>query len=1277
MSARNLRDMLLGRMMTASRRALALLLLATLIVPLTASQINPQTERGGFDAAGEWQPRQSLEIHDEWWQDWSRDKNGDKIDDRISWLLNQPPEIYEGWWKMADSGYARVFVDYDHHPSSADVSALEELGAVVTMRPLFLDSLIANVPIHLIHPLSPIFDLSGVVMLEDLGLAETHMNEAAPNMGVTEVWSNYGYDGTGVTIAVLDTGVRGDHEGLNDMDDEITLGCDQPDPDPFNPEPILIDCDPKISAFYDAVITDSEQPARESYDSGTHGSHVAGIAAGTGGGQESPDGSRYIGAAPGAWIVNILACCDGDIQDIIEGAQWAIQNKDSRGIDILTSSLGEQQLEFHFDNDGSSAWSQQMDAVAASGIITFLSAGNEFGGATFAGCNTIDSPGDANLPITVASLDKDLGLAIYSSRGYTSDGRVKPDVSTIGSNIMAPDAATSDGYTSKSGTSMATPLMAGIAALMVEANPDITHDQVKAIISADSIERDVQLLDDPGFNDCSILETRPDNEFGYGQADPLRFVESAGAIDPSLNVSMDVTTLQEIGNESRVYGISNGGAPGVGYVQVKVGGGEWQQAADLSSAGDWSTWNVKLNPHSESGNSTIYSRLVISEDRMSPVDARRVVLIDGQSQSGDGAGGQTTMGPYVFLIPFLATLALLGWTALREDWVNTTPVKKKDDEDKEESDELGSDPFSGGLASVRAFTSEMMQGGPLTENKARRIFTLCILYFAQGLPWGFASVTFAAYLVDNGVAIGDVAILFATVALPWTFKWIWGPVVDAVNIPRYGARRQWVLIAQTGMVVTLATLLLVPDLNAEIELVTRLLFVHNIFASLQDVGTDALAVEILEPNEVAKANGFMFAAKRAGIIVGGAVLGVAVTKIGISGVIVIQLALLSTILMVPLWMVEKPGVKLFPWSKAEADGISFGDIPLDSETSEDEESEPWNNEERFMLAKKIGYTLDSTKITASAFMAVIGITIWLIGFAIDVFTIDLRFGDNLRSFTNPASYASIAVSIALLGLSYTSVADKVTTLVPNPLTALPQGTRKGVAVTSFFLTKAFSVRSAFLLIGLCLLSELYIFVGPIVIDIFINEAGWSQAKYNGIVGGVVVFGALIGQIVGGLLGDKFGVRRVAMVGFTALALANACLAFLQSMWGNTSIMTVYLIAQAFIGGMAWICIISLSMRLTWSKVGGTQFTAYMSLFNLSGVFAYTLTERMISIFDYTTAIYIGAALTLITVFMLVFIDEDETDKILEDGTGWWEDLPDDLGETPIEVRPDEKPASSI
>ncbi|MDC0851949.1 S8 family serine peptidase [Euryarchaeota archaeon] len=648
--------------MKSPPRVVALLILATLILPLTASQISPGNERGGIDAAGEWQPRHSLEIHDEWWDDWSRDANHDKIDDRLAWLLTQSSDMYSQWWKRADPGYARVFVDYDHHPSTVDVKALEDLGAIVTMRPIYIDSLIANIPLDIIHSESPLLQLSGLVMLEDLGLAETHMNEAAPNMGVDQVWSQYGYDGTGVTIAVLDTGVRGDHEGLNDMDDELTIGCEQPDPDPLNPNPILIDCDLKISAFYDAVVTDSEQPARESYDSGTHGSHVAGIAAGTGGGQVSADGARYIGVAPGAWVINILACCDGDIQDIIEGAEWAIENKISKGIDILTSSLGEQQFEIHFDNDGSSAWSQQMDAVAASGIITFLSAGNEFGGATFAGCNTIDSPGDANLPITVASLDKDLGLAIYSSRGYTSDGRVKPDVSVIGSNIMAPDAATSDGYTSKSGTSMATPLMAGIAALMVESNPDITHDQVKAIISADSIERDLQLLDDPGFNDCSILESRPDNEFGYGQADPLQFVQSAGAIDSSLNITMDIKTLQHVGNESSISGISSGGSSGVGFVQIKVGGGDWQLATDLSSSGDWSSWNLKLNPHIESGNSTMYSRLVISDEQMSPVDARRVILIDGQTDSVEDMSTEMPFSFYALMFLFFTIFTFFGWT---------------------------------------------------------------------------------------------------------------------------------------------------------------------------------------------------------------------------------------------------------------------------------------------------------------------------------------------------------------------------------------------------------------------------------------------------------------------------------------------------------------------------------------------------------------------------------------------------------------------------------------
>ena len=167
----------------------------------------------------------------------------------------------------------------------------------------------------------------------------------------------------------------------------------------------------------------------------------------------------------------------------------------------------------------------------------------------------------------------------------------------------------------------------------------------------------------------------------------------------------------------------------------------------------------------------------------------------------------------------------------------------------------------------------------------------------------------------------------------------------------------------------------------------------------------------------------------------------------------------------------------------------------------------------------------------------------------------------------------------------------------------------------------------------------------------------------------MVLGAMVGQIFGGFLGDRYGTRRVAMVFFLILALANASLAFLEPLWGNTTIMTIFLILQTFVAGIAWICIISLTMRLTWSKVGGTQFTAYMSLFNLSAVFAYSLTGSLIAIFDYSSAIYLGALLTMAAVIMLIFIDESETDRVLEgrikDDDEWEEEDPDtDLGERP-------------
>ena len=1226
---------------------IASVLILVLLLPIATSSFNMERGRGGYDADGVWTESVELALHHQWWLDWSRDANHDFVDDRIEWLLEQPVDVQQDWWRKAGPEHARVFIDYDHQPTDADVEALTKLGVEVTLRAHYLDTVAATIPLELLQDPATLLSLSGLVMIEDLGLAEPHMNEAVPTMGVDDVWNDFGFTGTGVTIAILDTGIRGDHEGLNDLDDDrFTCIDDPPDPLDPNPDPIPADCDPKITAFYDAVYTHSEQPPEDSFDSGTHGSHVAGIAAGTGGGQTAVDGSRYIGAAPGAWLINILACCEGDIEDIIEGAQWAIDNKENLGIDVLTSSLGEQQFEIHIDNDGSSAWSRQMDAVADSGIITTLSAGNEFGGATIVGCNTIDSPGDANLPVTVASLDKNLDLAIYSSRGYTSDGRVKPDVAAIGSNIMAPDAATNDGYTSKSGTSMATPLMAGIAALMKEANPDLTHAEFKDIIAAHAIEREIS-LGDPGLNDCSLLESRPDNEFGYGQADPLAFVEAAGSIDRSLNVSMDIITLQEIGNESYIAGTSSGGALGLGLVEVKVGGGEWKGAADLSKNGDWATWRVKLDPHLESGNSTIYARLRVTDDSISPIDARRVVLIDEMAIAGV-AEGLTSFGSYVFFVPFVLVLALLGYIMTTERWDRKFYLglsNKGEDSDGFDIRRYNLRKIPGALRSVRQ--SWVEDGESLAENKVRRYVSLSILYVAQGLPSGFANVAFVAFLVTNGIAVEQIAILFATVYLPWTFKFIWGPVIDMIRFPQFGIRRPWILFAETGMIISLATLLFVPDLVASIQLVTILLFIHNLFSSLQDVSVDALAVDILEPDEVATVNGLMFAAKRGGIIFGGAVLGMLVVPFGIKSAIMVQLPLLILIMLLPLYLRERPSNRLFPWSKQEeVEEAWYAEI---EEAIETEAALLWEEDhpEEFRQARWVATNLYDNRISPAASILWVSISFFLLWglFAIlhvltSSFTEawEFTFGDLASPLKTIGMFTFLISAILLL-------AEWFGANIPQIRNPLPVSTL--ASETAYNIVKGFSTRSSFILIFLCLLAELYLFTDPIVVDIFINEAGWSQTKYNAIVGGVVIACMMVGQIFGGMLGDRFGVREVSMIGFTLLALSNATLALLSDYWTNTNMMVAYLCVRAVINGVAWICVIAVCMRLTFSKAGGSQFTAYMSMFNLSAVMAYLFTGNMTQRFDYVTCLYIGGALTLFTVVLLWFIDPDETDRVLE------------------------------
>ena len=227
----------------------------------------------------------------------------------------------------------------------------------------------------------------------------------------------------------------------------------------------------------------------------------------------------------------------------------------------------------------------------------------------------------------------------------------------------------------------------------------------------------------------------------------------------------------------------------------------------------------------------------------------------------------------------------------------------------------------------------------LSDRPLIRLITLCVLYVAQGIPYGFVVVTLAAYLAERGFDAGTIGALAAAGTLPWTFKWVWGPMIDRFGIPSMGRRRPWIILAQAGMILSIAAMALVPMEpvlksfgicipglgyaeipyteipERDLAILGWMVFVHNIFNSLQDVSVDALAVDLLREEERGRVSGLMYGSKFIGTFIGGAVLSRVLTSEGLSGVFVWQIVILSGIMLLPLLLRERAGERLFPWTK--------------------------------------------------------------------------------------------------------------------------------------------------------------------------------------------------------------------------------------------------------------------------------------------------------------------------------------------------------------------------
>ncbi len=372
------------------------------------------------------------------------------------------------------AGSSRVIVrGIDATPSGTLGDLIEQAGGRAGRRITVIRGRVADVPNAALAALASSPYIAGLSV--DRVVAGANERTGA-TIGSTGVRQDYGYDGSGVGVAVIDSGVAPAHDDLGD-------GIGQ-----------------RVDRFVDFV-----NGATTAYDDYGHGTHVAGIIAGNG---FDSDGARS-GVAPGARLTVLKVLDDsglGHISDVIAAIDYAVENKDALNIRVINVSVAAGVYE-SYNTDPLTLAAQR--AVRA-GIVVVAAAGN--GGRSADGHTqrgAITAPGNAPWVLTVGASShmgtadrSDDTVAAFSSRGPSAiDYAAKPDLVAPGVGIeslsnpqsafyitRAPyllpgTIATSYlPYLSLSGTSMSAPVVTGTVALMLQANPSLTPNEVKAIL---------------------------------------------------------------------------------------------------------------------------------------------------------------------------------------------------------------------------------------------------------------------------------------------------------------------------------------------------------------------------------------------------------------------------------------------------------------------------------------------------------------------------------------------------------------------------------------------------------------------------------------------------------------------------------------------------------------------------------------------------------------------------------------------------------------------------
>lgn len=310
------------------------------------------------------------------------------------------------------------------------------------------------------------------VTLAQEGWDENH--PGGPSWGITkiqanQVWTQLKDTGVGVVIGSIDTGAQWDHPALKNK----YRGWDGKTAN-------------HVYSWYDAV-NHQIYP----YDDQGHGTHALGIVVGDDG------AGNQIGVAPGAkWIAVKALNSNGSglVSDLFEAMQWMLApgGDPSKAPHVVNNSWGAAICE--------NAFVTAVQSWRAAGIIPVFAGGNS----GEKGNGSLGSPACYPSAIAVGATDFEDQIALFSSRGPSALGVIKPDFSAPGVNIRS--SLNNNGYGFKNGTSMAAPYVTGVIALMLSANPQLSIDEIEKALQQTAID-----FGPPG----------QDNNYGWGRVNAL------------------------------------------------------------------------------------------------------------------------------------------------------------------------------------------------------------------------------------------------------------------------------------------------------------------------------------------------------------------------------------------------------------------------------------------------------------------------------------------------------------------------------------------------------------------------------------------------------------------------------------------------------------------------------------------------------------------------------------------------------------------------------------